>query len=1072
MAEAHYYHQQDHGDTPSLLPLVFSWGRGDLGQLGLGDAADQDHPTLVKSFLKKDIVHIAASDFHTAFLTNEGEIYTSGSNESGQLGTHLQENQLLPEPVVALGTQRIVHVACGQGHTVAVTDNGALASWGASEFGQLGQKEAVGVLNVTHPHILKGTRELHFVRAACGATHSLALTGSGAVYSFGQGTFGALGHGNTQSCSVPTVIKDLWGFGIVQIDCGENHSVALSIDGQVFSWGRGKYGQLGHSSLENELRPLQVKALADQMIVQVVCGGDHTLALNNDKETFVWGRGHWGQTGLGTLADVHTPKKVFLPAGELVVQASAGARHSLVLTESGRLIGWGDGEQGQLGRSESNKVQMHPFYVDGLSDYRGHTLYVVAGGEHSFIVYQQSVDRVQALRSTVCSQQKESFVDHATFGGNMHSDGLRPVKVPDLTSMLMDGGYQAKRLNAIGHAVEDIFSSARFIVVAFKHQPSFWLKHIDVSNTFQKEYADVGDHGLNVESIRYAYQRILELRNVEILERLGDSLVRLFMAIKEHMVNVPESRWIRALLVGLQSPLVGEKGLGDTVSAIIFSVFTGLSSSGGRKITIWFSTYPREIFGGRFVRGVLRYLSNRKEFTSTRGDVAAAVKMVWYLNEANKIGKLIPFIEFYSKEISENADFHEEYLKWQRTKYVNYSHRLISFCQVPFILTPEAKSRILQVEADIFKREVVKDSITQRLLWGNQLAFPFLILRVRRSYLIQDTLGQLNVEKIDYKKPLKVIFEGEEAVDEGGVTKEFFQLLCRELFNVDYGMFSYNDETRNFWFNPNSMESEDTFELVGIILGLGIYNNVILDVHLPLVVYKKLLHGRPELIDLNDLQPQLARSFQQLLDFDGDVENTFFLTFQVTHDYFGEMKTHDLQPGGGDIPVTRENREKYVELYVNYVLEESIKDQFFSFEKGFQQVCGGHALHLFNFEELELLICGLPHFDFEALEHVTIYHGGYTKDSEVIGWFWELVMGMPLDEKKALLSFTTGNDRAPVGGLGRLQFIIQRNEGETDRLPTSHTCFNVLLLPEYKSKEKLDNRLKLAISNSTGFGLQ
>ncbi|MCO5552190.1 hypothetical protein L7F22_005702 [Adiantum nelumboides] len=138
----------------------------------------------------------------------------------------------------------------------------------------------------------------------------------------------------------------------------------------------------------------------------------------------------------------------------------------------------------------------------------------------------------------------------------------------------------------------------------------------------------------------------------------------------------------------------------------------------------------------------------------------------------------------------------------------------------------------------------------------------------------------------------------------------------------------------------------------------------------------------------------------------------------------------------------------YVELYVQYLLEDSIKNQFVPFNKGFQQVCGGDALQLCHYEELELIICGLPHFDFEALEKVTIYHGGYTKDSNIVKWFWKLVKETSLEEKKSLLFFTTGNDRAPVGGLGSLQFIIQRNDGETDRLPTAHTCFNVLLLPE------------------------
>jgi ubiquitin-protein ligase E3 A len=103
----------------------------------------------------------------------------------------------------------------------------------------------------------------------------------------------------------------------------------------------------------------------------------------------------------------------------------------------------------------------------------------------------------------------------------------------------------------------------------------------------------------------------------------------------------------------------------------------------------------------------------------------------------------------------------------------------------------------------------------------------------------------------------------------------------RELFNVGYGMFTYDDESREFWFSQTSMESESEFHLVGTILGLAIYNDVILDVHFPLVVYKKLLGGKPNLEDLKDARPQVGRSLQKLLDFEGDVEGAFGLDFQV-----------------------------------------------------------------------------------------------------------------------------------------------------------------------------------------------
>merc|ERR1719436_173378 len=138
---------------------------------------------------------------------------------------------------------------------------------------------------------------------------------------------------------------------------------------------------------------------------------------------------------------------------------------------------------------------------------------------------------------------------------------------------------------------------------------------------------------------------------------------------------------------------------------------------------------------------------------------------------------------------------------------------------------------------------------------------PWLVLKVRRTAVVQDALEQLaHYGSQQFKKPLKVVFDGEEAVDEGGVQKEFFQLLIEELYNEDFGMFERVDESRNFWFNKNSLEASLQFELFGIVLGLAIYNQVILDVKFPKALYKKLMNDDIELglSDLLDFQPRLA----------------------------------------------------------------------------------------------------------------------------------------------------------------------------------------------------------------------
>lgn len=437
--------------------------------------------------------------------------------------------------------------------------------------------------------------------------------------------------------------------------------------------------------------------------------------------------------------------------------------------------------------------------------------------------------------------------------------------------------------------------------------------------------------------------------------------------------------------------------------------------------------------------------------------------------------------DFYlglKQALSSKADLQAEYLAWVRHRESS-PNALVSFCQMPYLLTPEAKSHILHGEAMIQKEQHMSAAAMQALFQGqNPSEAGFLRIAVRRTHVVEDALNALVVHADDLKKPLRVTFVSggvpEPAQDEGGVRKEFFQLLSRDLLRPEFGMFVYDDATRTYWFNPASMESEVEYALVGALLGLAIYNAVLLDVHFPLVLYKKLLGGEPGFADLTQAFPDLGRGLQALLDYEpaSEVEAVFCRSFEVEYDFWGEKRTHELKPGGSDIAVTGENRKEYVQLYTKWVLDESISAQFKSFARGFLRVCGGPALSMFTPTELELLACGLPHLDFEGLRAAARYEGGYTADHQAVKWFWEIVGGMSLEQKRQFLSFTTGSDRAPVGGLASLSICVQRAGPDTERLPTSHTCFNTLLLPEYASKGKMAERLLTAITNAQGFGLQ
>ena len=131
----------------------------------------------------------------------------------------------------------------------------------------------------------------------------------------------------------------------------------------------------------------------------------------------------------------------------------------------------------------------------------------------------------------------------------------------------------------------------------------------------------------------------------------------------------------------------------------------------------------------------------------------------------------------------------------------------------------------------------------------------------------------------------------------------------------------------------------------------------------------------------------------------------------------------------------------------------------------------GDALQLFSAEELEQLICGSHELDFEAMQRHAIYDDGYTDQHRIVQEFWEIVHEYTEEEKRLLLTFCTGSDRAPIRGLGSMQFVITRGGPDSDRLPVAHTCFNHLLIPEYPDKDKLASKLKFAIKHSRGFGM-
>lgn len=395
-------------------------------------------------------------------------------------------------------------------------------------------------------------------------------------------------------------------------------------------------------------------------------------------------------------------------------------------------------------------------------------------------------------------------------------------------------------------------------------------------------------------------------------------------------------------------------------------------------------------------------------------------------------------------------------------------------CDFPFIFDVAAKTLLLQTDQHLQMQQAVHNAQSQLsfmdYLMGN--VQEFMVLNVTRDNLVADTIREIrNYSRKDYKKPLKVKFCGEEAEDAGGVRKEFFMLLLREILDPKYGMFKEFEDSRQIWFSDVSFEGEEMYGLIGFLCGLAIYNFTIINLPFPLALYKKILGEPVDISDLKDLMPTVGKSMQQLMDYqEDDVADVFGLTFSITQDVYGEIRTVQLKPSGDEIAVTQENKREFLNLYIDHVFNKAVEGPFKHFMEYFHGVCGGHILNLFRSKELMSIVVGNDDYDWEALENSAEYKNGFKSGDPVIRWFWEVLHELPLDEKKKFLLFLTGSDRCPVQGMKAIKIIIQ--PATDDRyLPVAHTCFNLLDLPRYSTKEKLRYKLQQAIQQTLGFSL-
>ncbi|KAF9286602.1 hypothetical protein BGZ68_002740 [Mortierella alpina] len=352
-------------------------------------------------------------------------------------------------------------------------------------------------------------------------------------------------------------------------------------------------------------------------------------------------------------------------------------------------------------------------------------------------------------------------------------------------------------------------------------------------------------------------------------------------------------------------------------------------------------------------------------------------------------------------------------------------------------------------------------------------------LKVRRSHIFEDAYHEIMRQSpTDLKKRLMIKFEGEDGLDYGGLSREFFFLLSHEMFNPFYCLFEYSaHDNYTLQINPHSSinsEHLNYFKFIGRVVGLAIFHRRLLDAFFIVSFYKMILKKKVTLADLESVDADVYRNLNWLLDDDTAAE-TLDTTFSTNDERFGEIVTIDLKEGGRDIEVTEENKKEYVELMTEWRITRRVEEQFKAFAEGFHQLIPQELVTVFDERELELLMGGISEIDCDDWKKHTDYRG-YTEQDEVVQWFWKCIRSWDSEKKARLLQFTTGTSRIPVNGFKDLQgsdgprrFTIEK-AGEIGQLPKSHTCFNRIDLPPYKSYDVLVNKLTLAVEETVGFG--
>uniref|UniRef100_A0A8C1U9R9 HECT and RLD domain containing E3 ubiquitin protein ligase 3 n=1 Tax=Cyprinus carpio TaxID=7962 RepID=A0A8C1U9R9_CYPCA len=941
-----------------------------------------------------------------------------GSSASGQLGIGVSEASVFePRSCCMFDGRGLKEVACGSQHSLFLLHDGSVYASGSNSCGQLGHDKGGW-----RPELVGALDAQKIAGVSCGQAHSLAVNEQGQVFAWGAGEGGQLGLGTAEEAvRVPRLIKKLCEHRISQVMCGNQHCIALSKDGQLFVWGENSSGQLGLGKGEpSTLSPQPLKSLCGIPLAQISAGGDHSFALSLSGAVFGWGKNSTGQLGLNDEQDRAVPCHIKFLRSQKVVYISCGEEHTAALTKEGGLFTFGNGSRGQLGH-DSTRNEPLPRRVMELM---GTEVSQIACGRHHTLAFVPSTGLVYAFG---CNTQGQ-------LGTGLRGNAKSPLPVGNIQPL------------CIGNTHTSMFTGSNGLNKVYNNDDGHFKTNPKVP-------------GIDFNAVRLLFETLMKPAFARLLEQVCATKSFESLLIPQLTCSPPDVEAMRIYLILSECPALQDSKNYISLTIPLAMAILRLDANPSKVLDNWWSLMDCEVFS-RLVEMyksiVVFLLTGGKALLMPvflESYTSAALRLLEKLHKVNLKAHRVEYNHFYIPDIATLVDIQEDYLKWFLRKADIGS---VTLCAYPFILNAQAKTTVLQTDAELQMQMAVSGAnlhnvfmlLTMEPLLARN---PFLVLHVRRNHLVSDALRELTVyNDVDLKKPLKVIFDGEEAVDAGGVTKEFFLLLLKELMDPIYGMFTQYSESNLLWFSDKCFVEHNWFHLIGIICGLAIYNSTVVDLHFPLVLYKKLLKVLPTLDDLKELSPTEGRSLQQLLEYEGDVEETFCLNFAVSHVKSGAF---------------------FVQAYLQYVFSDAVQEQYSAFSSGFLKVCGGEILSLFQPSELMAMVVGNNNYNWEEMEKNASYKGEFSASHPTVKMFWEVFHEFPLEKKKQFLLFLTGSDRIPIHGMASLRIVIQSTAAEEHYLPVAHTCYNMLDIPCYQTKETLRHRLTQAVEQYEGFSL-